>query len=117
MPVMVLYKDKKIPAEIADDISSELARITDEMLKGKIEVRTIEPVGSYNANPIHLEMRFRDFAEWPDSELEKYHKSVMELIGRILEKKEIACAYSFYIIPSMPPRSKWAQAESKSEKS
>jgi hypothetical protein len=112
MPVMILYKNKSVSVKITDAMSLAIAKVTDELLKAKIEVRVLEPVSAYNANEIHLEMRFRDFGEWDDKQLENYHRSVMQVIGAVLKKHEIKCSYSFYILPSTPPRSIWAQAKS-----
>lgn len=110
MPVMVFYKDKSVKAEAAEEIMQVLADVTDEILKAKIEVRVVEPVlQSPNANAVHIEVRFRDFGEYGDQQLEQYHDKVMAAIGEALKKHQVDCHYSFYIVPSMPPRSIWAQ--------
>lgn len=113
MPVMVLYKEKSIPNAVAADISTTTAAITHDLLDAKIEVRVIEPVYAYNANEIHLEMRFRDFGEWTDEKLADYHEEIMSNLGEVLRSHHIKCTYSFYIIPSTPPRSMWAQGTTK----
>ena len=111
MPVIVLYKEKEIPTKVTTEIATSLAALTNEMLKAKIEVRVLEPVDSYNANEVHLEMRFRDFGEWSDDQLSTYHKAAMDLIGRVLASAGIRCSYSLYILPSDPKRSIWDQAK------
>jgi hypothetical protein len=113
MPVMVLYKDKSISVRTAEAISQAVADVTNEKLKAKIEVRVIEPVASFHPNEIHLEMRYREFNEWSDEQIEDYHQSVMVVIGKVLADNDVDCAYSFYILPSAPPRSIWAQGKSK----
>lgn len=112
MPVMVLYKEKNIPVKICASIANELARVTDNLLGAKIEMRVIETVYTYNSNEIHVEMRFRDFNEWSDQKLNNYHNEVMKCIGKVLKTNKIKCSYSFYIIPSTPPRSIWEQNKS-----
>lgn len=109
MPVMVFYKEKQIPTEIATKISEEIAQATKSLLNAAIEVRIIEPLATFNANEIHIEMQFRDFNEWDARQLEKYHNEIMELIGKILKNNTLHCSYSFYIVPSNPPKSIWAQ--------
>ena len=109
---MVFYKDKIIPLLVASEISEELAVVTDAVLKAKIEVRILEPIYMFNANEIHIEVRFRDFNEWSNKQLEDYHGKTMKMIKKILQKHKIKCQYSFYILPSMPPRSIWTQEKS-----
>lgn len=109
MPVMVLYKDKSIATAVSEGIAEAVAAVTDKELKAKVEVRVIEPVTSFNSNEIHLEMRYREFMEWSEQQLASYHKAVMAAIGEVLKSENIKCAYSFYILPSTPPRSIWAQ--------
>ena len=114
MPVMVLYKDKKIPLTIADDIATKTAKITHELaVDSAIEVRTLEPASTFNANEIHLEMAFRDFGDWSDEQLADYHEKVMSIIGAILKRHKLEAAFSFYILPTQPPRSIWAQSSTK----
>lgn len=112
MPVTVFYKDKSVPHGAAEEVMRELADATSSMLDAKIEVRVIEPVQSLNANAVHIEMRFRDFGEYSDKQLQQYHQKAMAAIGEALKKHDVKCQYSFYIIPSMPPRSIWAQERS-----
>lgn len=111
MPVMVFYKDKSIEPEAAQEVMEALANVTSAELDAKIEVRVVEPVLSFNANKVHVEMRFRDFGEYTDKMLEEYHTKAMAAIGAALKKHNVACQYSFYIVPSMPPRSLWAQGK------
>jgi hypothetical protein len=109
MPVMVLYKDKSISNEVVAEMANALAAATQKRLKAKIEVRALEPVYRFNANEVHIEMRFRDFGDYTDEQLEHYHSEVMTKLGDILKKHKVICSYSFYILPSLPPRSLWAQ--------
>ena len=109
MPVMMLYKDKKIPVDVAIKVADLLATMTSEKLNAKVEVRVVEPIYSHNANELHIEMRFRDFGEWSDKQIADYHDAVMQAIGNTLKEQGVKCAYSFYIVPSKPPRSMWAQ--------
>lgn len=109
MPVMVLYKEKSISLDVTEAISKELADLTKADLDAAIEVRVVDVVQSHNANDIHIEMQFRDFKQWSDKRLEEYHAKVMSKIGDVLSAHDVKCAYSFYIIPSNPPRSIWAQ--------
>lgn len=109
MPVMVLYKEKSIAATVAADICQKLAAITKALLQAKIEVRVLEPVSAYNANEIHVEMRFRDVNDWTEDDLQHYHSEVMDGIKYVLKEHGTKCSYSFYIIPSLPPRSIWSQ--------
>lgn len=112
MPVMVFYKDKNVPLEAAKDVMKALSEVTDEVLAAKIEVRVVEPVLlSANANPVHIEVRFRDFGEYTDEQLQLYHDKAMTAIGDGLRDYKLRGKYSFYIVPSMPPRSIWAQGE------
>ncbi|HUD11718.1 MAG TPA: hypothetical protein VMS08_04875 [Candidatus Saccharimonadia bacterium] len=111
MPVMVLYKDKRISLSVAAQVTKTLADVTKAELGAPIEVRIVEPVDTYNANELHIEMGFRDFGEWTDKQLENYHASVMKQIEVTLRAEHVACAFSFYIVPSMPPRSLWAQTK------
>jgi hypothetical protein len=111
MPVMVLYKDKDIPLAVVKVVIKEIALVTHELLDAKIEVRVVEPVYRFNANEIHIEMRFRDFGEWSNAKLEAYHSAVMEQGVKVLREHKVLCAYSFYIIPTTPPRSLWAQVK------
>lgn len=111
MPVMVFYKDKGIPDAAAEAVIQEIADLTRTDLDAKIEVRVLEPKFSFNANEVHIEMRFRDFDEWTDEQVTQYHQKVMAGIGRVLKKHKASCQYSFYIIPTMPPRSLWAQGK------
>jgi hypothetical protein len=69
MPVMVLYKEKSIDLVVTEELMQAVAGVTDKELSAKIEVRVIEPVQTFNANGLHLEMRFRELNEWTDSEL------------------------------------------------
>ena len=110
---MVLYRDKKITQSAIQEIMEELGRTTDALLKAKIEVRVFDVMQSYNANELHIEMRFRDFKEWSDSDLENYHKQVMSMLDGVLNKHNLAIAYSFYIVPTTPPRSMWDQGRVK----
>ncbi len=112
MPVMVFYKDKTIPTTAANDVIQELADITEAELQAKIEVRVVEPIQTYNANEVHIEVRFRDFGEYTDQVLQNYHDRIMAGIGKALKKHKLTCQYSFYIVPTMPPRSIWAQNKS-----
>jgi hypothetical protein len=109
---MVFYKDKSIPGEVAADVTQALADVTSAVLDAKMEVRVVEPVQSFNANEIHIEMRFRDFMEWDDDALQQYHDKIMAAIGDVLKSHGVSCRYSFYIVPSLPPRSIWAQSKS-----
>jgi hypothetical protein len=111
MPVMVLYKDKDIPAAVAESLAEEMAAVTQDLLDAKIEVRAVEPVYRFNANEIHVEMRFRDFGDWSDEQLKTYHEAIIKCMGEVLDRQGVGCTYSFYIIPSVPPRSIWAQAK------
>ena len=112
MPVMVFYKDKSITAEAAQEVMQALADTTSSVLQAKIEVRVVEPVQSFNANDIHIEVRFRDFGEYKDDDLQRYHDEIMAAIGQALKKHGVKSQYSFYIVPSLPPRSIWAQGHS-----
>ena len=109
MPVMVFYKDKSISDKVAADVTQAVADVTDVVLDAKIEIRVIEPTQSFNANEVHIEMRFRDFKEWDDEALQQYHDRIMTAIGDVLKSHAVSCQYSFYIVPSLPPRSIWAQ--------
>ncbi|MEK7571605.1 MAG: hypothetical protein AAB553_05005 [Patescibacteria group bacterium] len=109
---MVFYKDRDIKASIAEDVTKEVAETTQKLLAAKIEMRIIEPVATFNANPIHIEMQFRDFGDWSEKQLEDYHAEIMKSIGKVLKKNKITTQYSFYILPSLPPRSIWAQEKS-----
>lgn len=112
MPVMIFYKDKNIDISVAKAIAESLAKVTKQTLDASIEVRVVEPQYTYNSNEIHVEMRFRDFDEYSDKRLEEYHSIAMETVGQVLKKKGIKCQYSFYIIPTQPPRSMWSQETS-----
>lgn len=109
MPVMVLYSAKDIPVAVIADISKGVATLSTELLDASIEVRALQPVYAYNANEIHLEMGFRDFGEWSDERLADYHMQVMAKLGEVLSAHKLHCSYSFYIVPSAPPRAIWAQ--------
>jgi hypothetical protein len=111
MPVMIFYKDKKVTAAAAQDVMQVLADVTARELQAKMEVRVVEPVMSLNANAVHIEMRFRDFNEWTDETLQSYHEKMMAKIGEALSSHDFHGQYSFYIVPSMPPRSIWSQGK------
>jgi hypothetical protein len=111
MPVMVLYKDKSVPLVAAHDMSDALGRITREKLGESYEVRVIEPVASYNANPVHIEIRFRDFGTWSDQLLADYHKEALAAVGQVFKSHGLHGQFSVYILPSLPPRSLWAQEQ------
>ena len=111
MPVMVLYKDKSVPTSVAHDVSDALGRITREKLGESYEVRVIEPVAAYNANPVHIEIRFRDFGAWSDQFLSDYHKELLDAIGQVYKAHGLHEQYSVYILPSLPPRSLWSQGQ------
>lgn len=115
MPVMVLYKGQKINVSVTESIARALADVTKQQLDAAIEVRVVETVYAYNANEIHIEMQFRDFGEWTNEQIATYHEAVMGVIGKELKQAGVVCAYSFYIIPSTPPRSIWAQDKSGDE--
>lgn len=109
---MVFYKDKSVSLDVAEQVSKGLAKVSKEILDAAIEVRVVTTEYAYNANEVHIEVRFRDFAEYSDDKISTYHDAVMKEIGLILKANKVACRYSFYIIPTMPPRSMWAQAKS-----
>ncbi len=117
MPVMVLYQTRPFPEEVLEDIAHSLASLTNKQLSSKIELRAVQTTYSFNANEIHIEMRFRDFGEWSDKLMADYHAAVMKELGNIFNKHAIECAYSFYIVPSAPPRSIWGQANTSREAS
>jgi hypothetical protein len=106
---MIMYKDKSVSDNVCEPIAHAIAQITDSLLDAKIELRIVETIFAFNANEVHIEMRFRDFGEWSDRQLEDYHKKIMASLGDILKEHHISCSYSFYIIPSVPPRSIWSQ--------
>jgi methionine synthase II (cobalamin-independent) len=112
MPVMVMYRDKIIDDKVCADVAEAIAQLSDKLLNAKIELRVLDTTYAYNSNKLHLEMRFRDFNEWSDSQLEDYHQQVMDILGDTLKAHSVKCGYSFYIIPSIPPRSIWSQDES-----
>jgi hypothetical protein len=111
MPVMVMYKDKSIPGDVSAAISEELARITQNLLKAASEIRVVEPVQAFNANEVHIEVRFRHTNEYPNELLKKYHEAVMFGIDAVLTQHDVKCAYSFYIIPTLAPPAIWGQAK------
>ena len=112
MPVMVFYKDRVISTAVAAEIAEEIAKETKTLLNAAIEVRVVEPVYSFNANEIHIEMQFRDLNDWDEKQLASYHKAIMASIENVLKANNIHCQYSFYIVPSQPPKSIWAQGKS-----
>ena len=109
MPVVVFYKDKKISDDVARRIINVLAEVSKDSLKAAIEVRVVEPVISYNANEIHLEMSFRDLGEWSVDQLKAYHHEVMADIKQLLLAAGVKCAFSFYITPQPSPPAIWEQ--------
>jgi hypothetical protein len=109
MPVTVLYETREFSRNFLDDLTQSIAEFTAGQLAAKIEVRVVQTVYAYNANELHLEMRFRDFGDWTDEQLAKYHAAVMTKIGDTLGKHGESAAYSFYVLPSVPPRSLWDQ--------
>ena len=111
MPVMILYETKPFPSAMLNEIAQSIASLTKEQLDAKIELRVVQTVFAYNANEIHLEMRFRDFGDWTNEQLTDYHVAVMSKLGNILSRHKITGSYSFYIIPSTPPRSIWDQGK------
>jgi hypothetical protein len=111
MPVMIMYKAKSIPNDVSAAISEELSKVTRNLLKEAIEVRVIEHVQVYNANELHVEVRFRNTSQYSDELLQKYHEAVMFGIDAVLTQQDIKCAYSFYIIPSLAPPAIWGQAK------
>ncbi|HUD11854.1 MAG TPA: hypothetical protein VMS08_05565 [Candidatus Saccharimonadia bacterium] len=106
---MVLYKDKSVPLAAAKDMSDALGAITREMLGESYEVRVIEPLAAYNANEVHIEIRFRDFGTWTDELLADYHARVMKQIKAVFTRHQLKGQFSVYLLPSQPPRSIWSQ--------
>jgi hypothetical protein len=115
MPVMVLYQTREFPKEVLEGIANLLASVTHDQLDAKIELRALRTEYSFNANEIHIEMRFRDFGEWSSDQLTQYHETVMTQLSDVLRQHDFEGAFSFYILPSNPPRSLWAQAKIRKE--
>jgi len=111
MPVMVMYKDKSVTDAASTDIMQALSAATRELLDSASEIRVIEPLTARNANIVHIEIRFRDFGDWPDKLLADYHESLMARIKQVFETHHMRGQFSVYILPSLPPRSIWSQTK------